>query len=291
MADEERSDTMNQSDEAADQLEEVSGRWLRDQLREVADPPDPSPEFMDKPPADDMSTAQLIEGLASSISSAVVEPIRGLESRREARQKKLEETIQELSTKLGEAFVELAKLRDRGTETASRVETSTAEVKTEIESVRSQANHEVEVLRAHANTEIESARTHANLEIEGIRTQSSESIESLRSKTAEDLDAVRNQTREEVESFRSETRAQLDQLGATGADLRSSFNNLAEEIGRLQEKVREQHERIDALRFRETQRAKAMSELAKASTSLKDAVAAAAAMSAANEDEAAARVS
>ena len=50
-------------------------------------------------------------------------------------------------------------------------------------------------------------------------------------------------------------------------------------------RVREQNERIDALRFRETQRAKAMSELEKASSSLKDALAAAAALSAPqNED-------
>jgi uncharacterized coiled-coil DUF342 family protein len=214
---------MHENHEATDQLEEVSGRWLRDQLRDVAgeaEPPEPALPAEDNPgAAPETSTAQLIEGLAASISSAVTEPIRGLESRREAQQQKLEHAVEELSGKLGDAFVDMARLRE---EAASA----------------------------------------------GLRA-----------------DEAKESAKREVENARVEFRKDAEQLNATSVDLRDGFNRLAEEVGRLQEKVREQHERIDALRFRETQRAKAMSELEKASASLRDALSAAAALSAPEEEE------
>ena len=210
---------MHDNDNATDQLEEVSGRWLRDQLRGVAGEVQPAPASPSAANASDASTAQLIEGLAASISSAVAEPISGLESRREAKQRQLENALQELSSKMSDAFVEIAGLREQAASA-------------------------------------------------GLRA-----------------DEAKDKVERELESARAEFRDSADQLSATSADLRDGFNRLAEEVGRLQEKVREQHERIDALRFRETQRARALGELEKASSSLKDAISAAAALSAQTEDE------
>jgi len=210
---------MHENDQATDQLEEVSGRWLRDQLRTVAGDTEPAMESVEQAEkASDASTAQLIEGLAASISSAVTEPIRGLESRREAKQQQLERALQELSGKVGESFVEMAKVRDQSAAAALRA------------------------------------------------------------------DEARESAKREIETVRTELRNDTEQLSATSVDLRDTVNRLAEEVGRLQEKVREQHERIDALRYRETQRAKAMLELEKASSSLKDALSAAAALAAPNEE-------
>jgi uncharacterized coiled-coil DUF342 family protein len=213
---------MHENNQATEPLEEVSGRWLRDQLRTVTGDAESGESDQQSEPnenAPEASTAQLIEGLAASISSAVAEPIRGLESRREAKQKQLENATQELSSKVGEAFVELGRLREQ-----------TASAK----------------LRA---------------------------------------DEAKDSAKREVEMMRTEFRKDAEQLSATSVDLRDTVNRLAEEVGRLQEKVREQHERIDALRFRETQRAKAMTELETASASLKDAISAAAALSAPSHEQ------
>lgn len=210
---------MHDNNNATDQLEEVSGRWLRDQLRGVGGEAQPAPASSDAASGSDASTAQLIEGLAASISSAVAEPIRGLESRREAKQRQLENSIQELSGKMRDALVEIAGLREQASSA-------------------------------------------------GLRA-----------------DEAKQKVDRELEIVRAEFRDNSNQLSATSADLRDGFNRLAEEVGRLQEKVREQHERIDALRFRETQRAKALGELEKASSYLKDAISAAAALSAQTEDD------
>ncbi|MEZ5362407.1 MAG: hypothetical protein R2748_08740 [Bryobacterales bacterium] len=232
----------------AEELEEVSGRWLRDQLRGVTeDAPTPAPAAA--PPRDpDTSSAQLIEGLAASISAAVAEPIRDLESRREARQTRLEESLRELSGKLGDAFVEIARVRDRVGAT---------------EGMREQVRQDVIAAKQESDQSIAAAREESKAAIE----------------------AMGSEARTEIERIRSEHREELERVNAAAADLRSGFDSLAEEIGRLQEKVREQHERIDALRFRETQRAKAMNELARASSSLREALSAAAAMSAISEEE------
>jgi chromosome segregation ATPase len=292
-----RSESMtNHNEGATDQLEEVSGRWLRDQLREVADGVDDPPEPTELRLGAEASTAQLIDGLASSITAAVVEPIRGLETRREAKQKKLEESLQELSAKLGDAFVEIAKLRDKASAAAAEAERARSEARNEIEAARTQVQSEIDGLRTHSANEIEGLKRHSASEIEGIRQESRSGLESIGHEVRSEVEAVRNQTKEqlesagnavrgEIEGVRSGTRRDLDEVSATTSDLRSSFNSLAEEIGRLQEKVREQHERIDALRFRETQRAKAMNELARASSSLREAVTAAAAMSSVSDEE------
>lgn len=210
---------MHENNEATDQLEEVSGRWLRDQLRDVAGGVEPAGPAEQEGGGPEKSTSQLIEGLAASISSAVAEPIRGLESRREARQHQLESALQELSGKVGDAFTEIAQV---GEQTASAA------------------------MRA---------------------------------------DEAKDTVKRELETARTEFQKDAEQLNAAHVDLRDTFSRLAEEVGRLQEKVREQNERIDALRFRETQRAKAMSELEKASSSLKDALSAAAALSAPIEED------
>ena len=113
---------MHDNNHATDQLEEVSGRWLRDQLRGVGGEAQPEPAPSDAASASDASTAQLIEGLAASISSAVAEPIRGLESRREAKQKQLENAIQELSGKMRDALVEIAGLREQASSAGLRAD-------------------------------------------------------------------------------------------------------------------------------------------------------------------------
>lgn len=210
---------MHDNNHATDQLEEVSGRWLRDQLRGASGEAQPAPASPHPASASEASTAQLIEGLAASISNAVAEPMRGLESRREAKQKQFENALQELSGRMSDAFVEIAGLREQAASA-------------------------------------------------GLRA-----------------DEAKDTVRRELESAHAEFRGKADQLSATSADLRDGFNRLAEEVGRLQERVREQHERIDALRFRETQRARALGELEKASSSLKDAISAAAALSAPSEDD------
>ncbi len=275
----------NHNEGATDQLEEVSGRWLRDQLREVADGVDDPPEPTELRPGAEASTAQLIDGLASSITAAVVEPIRGLESRREAKQQKLEESLQELSGKLGDAFVEIAKLRDKASAAVAEAERARSEAKREIEAARAQVQSEIEGLRTHCASEIDGIRQESKRGLESIGHEVRSEVEAVRNQTKEQLESAGNAVRGEIEAVRSGTRRDLDEVSATASDLRSSFNNLAEEIGRLQEKVREQHERIDALRFRETQRAKAMNELARASSSLREAVTAAAAMSSVSEEE------
>ncbi len=207
---------MHENEEATDQLEEVSGRWLRDQLRDISEGVGPASNGGGE---SEESSSQLIEGLAASISEAVAEPIRGLESRREAKQRQLEAALQELSGKLGDAFVEIAKLKDEAAGASARA------------------------------------------------------------------DEAQQMAKREVEAARAEFRQDAEQLSATTVDLRDGFSRLAEEVGRVQEKVREEHERIDALRFRETQRAKALSELEKASASLKDALSAAAALSAPQNEQ------
>ena len=253
----------NHNDGATDQLEEVSGRWLRDQLRDVAESAPPQPAGR-APASGDASSSQLIEGLAASISAAVVEPIKGLESRREARQARIEESLQELSGKLGEVFVEIGNLRDRAAEALAGVEETKNESRREIAALREQSRADVEALREQLKADLESARAQSKAEVE----------------------ALGSEAKNEIEAIRESSRREINQINATASDLTSSFNSLAEEIGRLQEKVREQQERIDALRFRETQRAKAMNELAKASSSLREAVAAAAALAAPSEDPA-----
>ena len=209
---------MHENNEATDQLEEVSGRWLRDQLRNVAGEVEPATATDDAGSGTEKSTSQLIEGLAASISSAVADPIRGLESRREAKQQQLETAIQELSGRLGDAFVEIGKVRDQASSASARA------------------------------------------------------------------DEARETVKRELENARTEFRKDAEQLSATTVDLRDSFNRLAEEVGRLQEKMREHHERIDSLRFRETQRAKALNEVERASATLKDALSAAAAIAAPGEE-------
>jgi chromosome segregation ATPase len=225
----------NHNDHGTDQLEEVSGRWLRDQLRDVADLGQAA-EASARPSGAEVSTSQLLDGLATSISAAVVEPIRGLESRREAQQKRLEDSVRELSQKLSEAFVEIARLRDQA---------------------------------AAATAKIDAIRAETQRELEAIRTQ-------LKS----EIDGVAMETKGELSGVHSELRRDVDQLGASSTDIRSGFNSLAEEIGRLQERVREQHEWLQGLRAREAQRANAMNELASA---LKSALAAAASLSNPNE--------
>lgn len=236
---------MNHNEEATDQLEEVSGRWLRDQLRDVADIGQSPVEPSGKSSGPDASSAQLLDGLASSISAAVVEPIRGLEYRREAQQKKIESALQELSGKVGDAFLELGKLRDQ-----------TGGAAVQVEEMRAESRRELDASRAQLKSEI---------------------------------DAVAMEVKGEVNAVRGDLQRDVDQLGAIAADIRSGFNSLAEEIGRLQERVREQHEWIEGLRARETQRATAMSELARASAVLKDALAAAASVSGSAEAETAGR--
>ena len=210
---------MHENNEATEQLDEVSGRWLRDQLRDVDNESEAPPPPANGASAAETSTSQLIEGLAASISSAVAEPIRGLESRREAKQQQFERSLQELSGKLGDAFVEIAKLREESASAGMRADEAKDSVKRELE--------------------------HARLEF----------------------------------------RKDAEQLSATTVDLRDGFNRLAEEVGRMQEKLREHHERLDATRLREAQRAKAMSELEKASSSLRDALAAAAAVAGPGDED------
>lgn len=231
-----------------EELEEVSGRWLRDQLRGVTDNSEAHPSA--PPPAHDANTSddQLIAGLAASISSAIAEPLRGLESRREAQQARIEDSLRELSGKLGDAFVEIARVRDQ----AAAHDEAREQIRRELAAAKDEAHHAVAAAREESKAAIESM-------------------------TAE--------TRSEIERIRAEHREELERVQSASSDLRSGFDSLAEEIGRLQEKVREQHERIDALRFRETQRAKAMNELARASSTLREALSAAASMSSINEDE------
>ena len=98
----ENAPTTEQNESSSD---EASGRWIRDQLRDVADsglknlesavvpsvetPPAPQLE------AEPTAMTDLVEGLAASISSAVAAPIRSLELRRSAEHSAVERALRE----------------------------------------------------------------------------------------------------------------------------------------------------------------------------------------------------
>jgi len=84
-----------------------SGRWIRDQLREVADTNLAELERSavqrgSKAEADDDEEQSALENLAASISSAVVEPMRNLERSRAAHQHQMEASLTKLSASLEE---------------------------------------------------------------------------------------------------------------------------------------------------------------------------------------------
>ncbi len=101
-----------------------SGRWIRDQLREVADSGiaelersavQGGPKL--EPASEEDQT--LLDSLASSISTAVVEPMRNLERSRAAHQHQMEESLAKLSASLEEMQRRFGSL-DREVEDAKR---------------------------------------------------------------------------------------------------------------------------------------------------------------------------
>ncbi len=109
--------------------EQISGRWIRDQLREVADPgleqlevsklpprPEPSPHKAQKdapkaaPGADPAEVSDLVDNLAASISSAVVQPIRNLEKQRVAEKLVLQKSLEEHNARLVDTGEQLGRL-------------------------------------------------------------------------------------------------------------------------------------------------------------------------------------
>ncbi len=85
-----------------------SGRWIRDQLREVADSGlaelERSAVQRGEPKTEKVTVEDqsLLDSLATSISSAVVEPMRNLERSRVAHQHQMEESLAKLSKSLEE---------------------------------------------------------------------------------------------------------------------------------------------------------------------------------------------
>jgi|GEM_PF-2048649 len=122
----ENTPTFGTSETTSGSSDEASGRWIRDQLRDVADsglknletavsPVTAEPENTEAAPAetaaeespsvetppepqvgsDPAPMTDLVEGLAASISSAVAAPIRNLEQRRSAEHAAVESALRE----------------------------------------------------------------------------------------------------------------------------------------------------------------------------------------------------
>ena len=118
--------------------DEMSGQWIRDQLKDVAEssetnPPNPSFVGDDNPQgrAEEPATASedplgpIVANLAHNISAAVTKPIEDLERRRVAERDQLSHTVQEQAGRLEEAFAALRRLEEaneRLSETLNRQE-------------------------------------------------------------------------------------------------------------------------------------------------------------------------
>lgn len=107
-----------------------SGRWIRDQLREVADSGlatlernatnrTATPESVDTDVEVEKADQTVLDSLAASISTAVVEPMRNLERNRAAHQHQMEASLAGLSQQL-EEFQRRFGAMDREFESAKR---------------------------------------------------------------------------------------------------------------------------------------------------------------------------
>ena len=152
---------------------EMSGQWIREQLKDAAEstesnPPNPTIVSEDagqpapaSPQVADDSLRPLMDSLARNISEAVTKPIEDLERHRTAEREHLSQTVREQSERVDAVFAALRRLEEANeklTETVNRQEGT----------VREQAAQEVSRIEA----------LHADLGRE--RDSTSESIGALR---------------------------------------------------------------------------------------------------------------
>lgn len=85
-------------------LDEISGRWIRDQLREFAEtsPPESGGEDAGRPPEppDRRAEELAFESAAANLSKAVLDPMINLDRRRAADQARVEAVIESLKSRL-----------------------------------------------------------------------------------------------------------------------------------------------------------------------------------------------
>ena len=122
-----------------DKVDEThSGRWIRDQLREVADSGlaelERSSAARDSVEPEavrgvDGSDQAILENLAKSISSAVVGPMRSLERNRQTYQRQTELAITSLTKRLEESQAKLATLEQALTRAEQRANDALAQVR------------------------------------------------------------------------------------------------------------------------------------------------------------------
>ncbi len=113
---------------------EMSGQWIRDQLRNVAEPSEtnpPNPTFVsddrgsasnfESRPGDDDSFGPIVANLARNISEAVTKPIEDLERRRAAERDHIGRAVREQAERVDAIFAALRRLEEAGERLAETV--------------------------------------------------------------------------------------------------------------------------------------------------------------------------
>lgn len=204
-----------------------SGRWIRDQLREVADSGLAKLErsataHSDKPeePEVEKSDQNVLDSLAASISTAVVEPMRNLERSRAAHQQQMEASLASLSARL-EEFQRRFGTLDRELETAKRTAATSQSLVNEFRPTVSAVERQVKQLEETFRNDLKALgegleRVREQVQPIDARLQSSEQAVA---KHTVALEAVARLERRRQEASR--------QLVTSVDGLRSSLNRLS----------------------------------------------------------------
>ena len=193
---------------------EVSGRWIRDQLRDVADSsiaglealkpisvPDPPPPSVD---VDDVTTPDLVGNLAASISNAVAAPIRDLERQRSAEKAAVEKSLDQNTRHIQEAVTALERMVEDVQQLQADAEKSREESKT--------LRDRLEQMEGEGLNEA----------LSGVRTEIQELGRRL----------------EEAESAGKQDRERVEALTVADSRRRESMRHLGDLLDRVRETVR-----------------------------------------------------
>ncbi len=144
---------------------EMSGQWIREQLKDAADSPEsnpPNPPFASDeggraassaPSGSDDSLGPIMANLARNISEAVTKPIEDLERRRITEREHLGRSVREQAERVDAVFAVLRRLEEatqRLSDTVDRQENTAREqaeqANSRMEEVRSEARREKEAI-------------------------------------------------------------------------------------------------------------------------------------------------
>ena len=193
---------------------EVSGRWIRDQLRDVADssitglealkpisePEAAAPSDSSEEPA----TPDLVGDLAASISNAVAAPIRDLERRRSAEKAAVEKSLDQNTRHIQETMTAVERMAE-----------DVQQLRADSEKVRGKSK----ALRERLD----------KLEGEGLN----DALAGVRAELQE-----LSQRFADAESARRQDQERLEALNASDARRRESMRHLGDLLDRVRETVR-----------------------------------------------------